>query len=107
MQRLTSAYDIRQTKEWGEFLVHIGWRTEKIGNTFLFIHNVPLLGSVIKIQHPSGSLPFAKIDTAARRHAASFMVVEPHSMGYDERSFLKQGYKKISLPLCSHSNHSA
>lgn len=96
-QRLTSACDIRQTKEWGEFLAQIGWRTEKIGNTFLFIRNVPWLGSVIKIQHPSGLLPFARIDTVARRHAASFVVVEPHSTGYDERSFLKWGYRKSLL----------
>src|SRR5476649_1870753 len=96
-QRLTSVRDIRQTKEWGEFLTQIGWRTEKIGNTFLFIRNVPLLGSVIKIQHPSGLLPFAKIDTVARQHDASFVVVEPHSTGFDEHSFLKYGYRKSFL----------
>ncbi|KKR10390.1 MAG: Methicillin resistance protein [Microgenomates group bacterium GW2011_GWA2_39_19] len=48
--------DLRQTKEYANYMEKIGWQVEKIQNPNvkiqIFIRKIPLLGKVVKIQRP-------------------------------------------------------
>lgn len=90
-----NAIDARQAPEWGDYLKKIGWDIEDINGTLIFIHRTPLIKrSVIKIQHPIGPLPFNEIEKIAKKYNALFTLIEPHTLGYDEKAFLKNGYRK-------------
>jgi lipid II:glycine glycyltransferase (peptidoglycan interpeptide bridge formation enzyme) len=90
-----TALDARQSNEWGIYLKSIGWEVEKIGSTQIFIHRIPLLrSSVIKIQHPTGPLPLQQIEEVAKKYRALFVLIEPHVVGYDEKSLQDNKYKK-------------
>jgi len=95
---LTHATDARQTTEWGNFLRQIGWQIESIDGIYIFIKRVPFLNSsTIKIQHPHGPIPFEKIHRVAREYNALFVVIEPTSVQFDEKAFLKNGYRVSKL----------
>lgn len=92
--------DIRQSKEWGEYLSSINWTVEKIGNNQAFVRPIPLLGkSIIKIQHPQNPLSFLEIDQIAKKHKALFAIVEPESLGFDEELLRKNGFIKSNTTL--------
>ncbi len=44
--------DLRQSHQWASYLKSIGWKIEKINNTFIYLKKIPLLGWFIKIQRP-------------------------------------------------------
>ncbi len=44
--------DIRQSKDYAQYLSSLGWVVERINNINYFIKKFPLIGSVIKIQRP-------------------------------------------------------
>lgn len=97
------AVDARQTPEWGEYLKSLGWRVETIDTTQLFIRKFPLINtSFIKIQHPFGPIPFQKIDEFAEENKTMWTSIEPHRFGYDEKEFMKNGYRR-SKKLYAHS----
>lgn len=86
--------DIRQSPEWGRYLENIGWVVEKAGDISVAINRLPLFGrSVIKIQHPMGEIPFQKINAIAQKYKALFVLVEPMTVGYDEKVFASHGYR--------------
>lgn len=96
--------DIRQSKEWGDYLSAIGWKIEKINGNQAFIHPLPFLKySIIKIQHPKNPLSFSKIDLLAKRHKALFVILEPESRGFVEQDFWQNGYQKNKTSL-THTN---
>lgn len=73
--------DIRQSEEWAKYLSHLGWQAEKLkvkGEKFkVYIRELPLVGSVIKIQRPSVIPPIGEIDKIAEKHSALFIKLEP------------------------------
>jgi len=96
--KLLNALDARQTKEWGKFLEHLEWRTEKIGTTYIFLRRSPLINrSLIKIQHPVGPVDLEKIELFAKKEKALFTIIEPHNRGYIESEYIKHGYKKSKI----------
>lgn len=92
--------DLRQTKQWGQYLSQIRWDIEHIGNTQILVRKVPFLKySLIKIQHPKNPLPFKEIDQIAKKHHALFTLIEPDFSGFQESIFKKNGYQKSILSL--------
>ena len=92
--------DIRQSKQWGDYLSNIGWKIEKIKDNQIFIKSLPFFkSSVIKIQHPKNSLSFSKIDLLAKKYKSLFVILEPESEGFNEKIFLKNGYQKSRTSL--------
>lgn len=70
--------DIRQTKEWVEYLRSCGWVVEKIGRVFVFIKKIPLTPfSMMKIQRFKGSLDFSDLKRGRRKHKVVYTVIEP------------------------------
>ncbi|MDO8570915.1 MAG: peptidoglycan bridge formation glycyltransferase FemA/FemB family protein [Candidatus Daviesbacteria bacterium] len=92
--------DIRQSKEWGDYLSSIGWKVEKIGNSRVFIRNLPFLKySVIKIQHPQNNLSFSEIDKFAKKHHSLFVILEPDKNNFNKEAVLKNGYVRSKSSL--------
>src|SRR5260221_11565816 len=44
--------DLRQSPQYAKYLESIGWKIEKIDNTFVFLKKLPALGWFAKIQRP-------------------------------------------------------
>lgn len=92
--------DIRQTKQWANYLSKINWQIEKIGANFVFINKVPLLPfSVIKIQHPKNNIDLKKVDMVAKKYQAICSVLEPDFKSFDKNYYKKSGYFDSSLFL--------
>ncbi len=70
--------DIRQTKAYGSFLRHIGWKIETVNGNQIFIKKVPLLGSAIKLQR-THTLPLKEVNLLAKKYRAFEIIVEPIS----------------------------
>ena len=95
---IEKAIDARQAPAWGEYLRSMGWTIERIGQTQIFIHKMPLFNkSLIKIQHPLNPLPFEKLEKIAKKHNALFMIIEPHHYNYKEDDFISNGYRKTFM----------
>lgn len=71
------ATDLRQSKEWAEFLASQGWIVEEIDGTKVYIRKLPFCGSAIKIQRPPAIPPCETIDKIAKKHRAFFVKLEP------------------------------
>lgn len=69
--------DLRQSEGWAKYLQTIGWEIDEIEGTKVYIRNIPLLGSVIKIQRPAVVPPVSEIDRIARKHRALLVKLEP------------------------------
>lgn len=95
---LINALDARQTHEWAKFLEHLQWKTKKIGNTYVFIRRMPVIGrSMLKIQHPAGPLDLDKIEIFAEKEKALFTIIEPHTKGYIKSDYIKYGYRESKI----------
>jgi lipid II:glycine glycyltransferase (peptidoglycan interpeptide bridge formation enzyme) len=100
---LEKSTDARQTREWGEFLKNIGWQVDIVDGIYVFLRKFPLTNrTLIKIQHPKGPLPLKKIDILASKHRALFVILEPHSKGFNEKLLRQNGYQ-ISKMRFAHS----
>lgn len=96
------AMDARQTPMWGKYLESIGWQSKMIGRTQVMIRKFPFMNiSLIKIQHAFGPYPFKEIDTLARKKKALIVLIEPHTVGFDEKYFKNNGYIKSKMLLAS------
>ncbi len=96
--------DIRQSKQWGDYLTAIDWKVERIGKNQAFIRELPFLKySIIKIQHPKNPLPFLQIDQLAKKYHALFVILEPESKGFNEQDFGKFKFQKSKSSL-THTN---
>jgi len=95
---IVRAIDARQTSQWARYMESIGWKTETIGSTHLFIKKLPFIdASLMKIQHPQGPFPFERIDEISRKYKTIWTILEPHMLGYEESEFRKYGYRKSRM----------
>jgi peptidoglycan pentaglycine glycine transferase (the first glycine) len=81
--------DIRQTAQWGHFLAFLQWKTERIGNSFVYIRKLPLLGALIKIPRGSAQINLQEIDKIAIKNRALFVKIDPDAPVSDEKTLLK------------------
>jgi len=91
--------DLRQTKQWGEYLSKIGWKVEKVGSSQAFIRPLPLIGSLVKIQHPHSPISLKEIDKLAKKHRALFVILEPELQDYNLKTLHQHGYQISALSL--------
>ncbi len=68
--------DIRQTREYANYLKKEGWVVERIDNINYFVRKLPLIGSVLKIQRPE-EIRFEIIDKLCRKYRVFQIILEP------------------------------
>ena len=96
------AVDARQTPMWGKYLESIGWQAIRVGKTQIMVRKFPFFNmSLIKIQHAFGPLPFKEIDIIARKKKALVVLIEPHTVRFSEKEFVRHGYQKSKMLLAS------
>jgi lipid II:glycine glycyltransferase (peptidoglycan interpeptide bridge formation enzyme) len=91
--------DLRQTKEYANYMETIGWKVERIENTNYFIKTLPLLGSVLKIQRPKelSSLVFEQIRSLEKKYRVFQTIVEP-SEEADSKQLMANDFKQSKSP---------
>lgn len=90
--------DLRQTKEYGNFLNQIGWVVERHKTEQYFIKKIPLLGAAIKLQRVS-HFPLKQIEKLSKKYRIFEIIFEPEMLSKKELILLKQnGYKLSNNP---------
>lgn len=90
--------DLRQSKNYANFLKKQGWIVERINNINYFIKKLPVIGSVLKIQRPE-KLDFKTIEKIQKKYRVFQTIIEPDlalSNGrfkFNHSSLLQNGYK--------------
>jgi len=86
--------DLRQTREWAEYLRKIGWKIEKFSilnfstfaeasadrqfSNYLYIRKIPLTPfSIAKLQRASGEVDFKNVEKLCRKNRVVRLYVEP------------------------------
>lgn len=89
--------DIRQTARYGRYLEKIGWTVERINGVNYFIRNLPLIGSLMKIQRPE-KIDNNSIIQLSKKYRAFQIVIEPKTMT-DGQWLMANGYKRSRSPF--------
>jgi len=85
--------DLRQSKEFAQYLKLSGWIVEKVGNCYVYLRKIPFLPPLImKIQYPTPPIPFKEIEKLAQKHKPLQIQIQPLKM---ESGFEKHSYKLI------------
>ena len=88
--------DIRQSKNYAEYLTSQGWIVERIDKINYFIRKIPVLGSVLKIQRPE-KIDFKSVNQLISKYKPFQIIIEPNTM--DEGQWLmSNGYKLSKNP---------
>lgn len=101
----------RQTICFAKFLEFYHWKTiHPRENNFYYIHFVPLLGSIIKIEKINViNINFKEIDDIAKKNRALFVKIEPfvnqEKQKEIDKLFFAHGYTHDSWPLTSSSTY--
>lgn len=83
--------DLRQSKEFTQYMKLSGWIAEKVDDCFVYLRKLPLLPPLImKVQYPAQPIPFAKIEKLAQKYKPLQIQIQPLRM---EPGFEKYGYK--------------
>lgn len=92
--------DIRQSKQYANYLKKIGWQTKKIGNWNIFVRNIPFYGKFAKLQKISPPMPFDKIIEFKKENNIKILIIEPDS--HDDKilttQFVVNNYKINNSP---------
>ena len=97
--------DIRQTPKYARYMQSMGWKVEKIGQTYpegasfayIYIKKIPILGTVLKIQRPE-KLEIAKIEALKNKYRIFQIIVEPKDK--KQVKLLKDGgYRSSKSPF--------
>ncbi|QQG41949.1 MAG: hypothetical protein HYV90_01395 [Candidatus Woesebacteria bacterium] len=88
--------DIRQTKNYANYLSSEGWVVERINNTNYFIRKLPLVGSILKLQRPE-KVDFGCISVLLHRYKVFQIIVEPQDE-IQAKLLVIQGYKLSKSP---------
>ncbi len=90
--------DLRQTKEFAQYMKLSGWKVEKIDNCYVYLRKLPLLPPLImKVQYPQSPIPFEKIKKLAKKHKPFQIQIQPLKM--------EPGFKKYDYKLNKGSGH--
>lgn len=68
--------DVRQTREYANYISKIGWIVERIDGVNYFIKKFPLVGSVIKIQRPE-KIEYKTIQKLTTNYRTFQVIIEP------------------------------
>jgi lipid II:glycine glycyltransferase (peptidoglycan interpeptide bridge formation enzyme) len=89
--------DIRQTPKYAKYLRKIGWKVIQLNHVNCFIKNIPIVGSIIKIQRPE-TIPLKKIERLAIKHRAFQVIIEPKNK-LDAKFLTTNKYKESNNPF--------
>lgn len=95
--------DIRQTKNYAEYLTSQGWIVEQINNTNYFIKKLPIIASVLKIQRPE-KIRYKDIKILCDKYHVFQVIIEPNTIS-DIKSLVNEGYKQGTPYLPSKTIH--
>ncbi len=88
--------DIRQTAKYAHYLSQIGWEVKKIGQTYIYIKKIPILGAVLKVQRPE-KLDINKIETFKKKYRIFQIIIEPKDKKQAEL-LRNRGYESSKSP---------
>lgn len=89
--------DVRQFPQWGEYMRSIGWEVFKIDGNLVYGKRVPLVGLIIKIQHPCKPLDITKLDALASKEKAAMITIEPYVTGFSDNDLIKNNFYRSNL----------
>jgi len=83
--------DLRQSKEFAQYMKLSDWIVEKADNCYVYLRKLPLLPPLImKAQYPTPPIPFEKIEELAKKYKPFQIQIQPLKI---ESGFKKYGYK--------------
>jgi len=86
-------HQLSHSSYWHNYLQTLGWTTINCEKMFVFSKKLPFsTNTVIRIQRSPIPIPFREVDTLAKTQKAICVIIEPHIIQYDEKSFLTNGY---------------
>lgn len=88
--------DIRQSKNYAEYLTSQGWIVERIDNINYFIKKIPFLGSILKIQRPN-KLNFKTIEILEKKYKVFQTIIEPINE-FKAKLLINKGFKLSKNP---------
>lgn len=91
--------DIRQSKNYSQYLSGLGWKIGRLDGTYYFEHKLPFAGKIIKLQRPK-SFPFKRLERLIEREKPSLVIVEPKTQNL-AKILIDKGFdlnKKTFLP---------
>lgn len=68
--------DIRQSREYANYLSQIGWQVERKNGVSYFIKKIPLIGSILKIQRPE-RIRYKDIKILSKKYRIFQIILEP------------------------------
>lgn len=96
--------DIHQSPQYANFLSSSGWIIEKICGVNYFIRNLPLFGSILKIQRPK-EIYFDEIDRLCQKYHVFQTILEPSLFStrgdfttFDHNLLLHHGFRLSKSP---------
>lgn len=92
--------DIRQSKQYGEYLKKTGWIVERIGSTNYFIKRFWVFGSFIKIQRPE-KIELKAINKVIKKYRAFQVLIEPSPSTSYQLLTTKFGFRQTAPYLPS------
>ncbi len=69
--------DIRQSRFFANFMKDLGWKTEKIKNSYVYLRRFPLLGYFAKVPKITPPLPLTEIDALRLKYNIFQIMVAP------------------------------
>src|SRR3989344_291722 len=91
--------DIRQTRQYGNYLSEIGWIVERVGGVNYFIKKLPLVGAIMKVQRPK-RVDTARVIELSKKYGVKKVINEPKTET-DAKYLISCGYKQTSSYLPS------
>jgi len=101
---IINALDVRQFPQWGEYMKSIGWKVYFIDGNQAYGKKVPMMGLIIKMQHPGGPIDAKKIDNLAKKEKAAMVTVEPHISGFADDSLIANKFIKSKMSYAPSSS---
>lgn len=83
--------DIRQSESYAKYQKSLGWTVERIGEINYFIKNIPIIGSVLKIQRPE-EIRMDIIKKLCREYGVFQVIAEPKTE-IDAKYLASTGFK--------------
>src|SRR4030066_451896 len=90
--------DLRQTRNYVIYLKLIGWKVGSVNNVYYFSKEIPVIGSVIKIQRPENIISVFSINEIVKQKRAFMVIIEPlNQLQFDYYS-KEWGFKAVKSP---------
>jgi len=88
--------DIRQSKNYANYLFSLGWKVERIKEVNYFIRELSIIGSVLKIQRPE-KIDFTSMNRIIQKYRVFQIIIEPKNQN-DAVSCMRYGFKLSKNP---------